>query len=163
MSFLEYFRASMEACRKKTLRYVEDLSETELAWRPRHDANPVVWILWHIGEYEESILWMYYKQPPIFRFKTSCLTCDWKKLPSGKAVLEYLDSARNAFFAFLDTLQEEQLTQTLETERFGSIQLRDLIALPLFHETYHQGQIAYIRRLMAKPVPDENEQHPHRR
>ena len=161
MDFVQWCRENATETRNFTLSIITDLQEHDLVWRPRHDANPIAWILWHIGEYEERILWEYYQQEPIYRFKKSCLDSDFQDLPTGEALTEYLGSTRKAFFAFIDSLTSEQLEEAVKTERFSKISLRDLLTLPIHHEKHHAGQIAYIRRLMGKPLPASNANIPH--
>lgn len=160
MAWIDDYRSAIESCRQRTLFLVQELDDRAFAWKPRHDANSIAWILWHIGEFEESILWNYYRQSPIYRFKVSCLQSDGSTVPSRDALLDYQHSTRKAFLAFLDSVRDADLDELRSTQQFGTISLKTLLELPLHHEYYHQGQIAYIRRLMGRPVAAEESPFP---
>lgn len=153
-SFICWCKQEAQRCRNFTLQAIDDLSETELIWRPRHDANPIAWILWHIAEFEERTLWKYYHQRPLFRFKISCLDAAQSDLPSQVALLDYLRSVRHAYLAFIDSLSDKRLDELVVAPACDTtpISLRELILLPVQHEWLHTGQIAYIRRLMGNPL-----------
>ena len=152
MNWLDTCRRLAQATRERTLRYIDGLQEPELRWLPRHDANPILWILWHIGEYEEKLLWTYYNQAPIYRFGMSCKDCNLQDMPARDAILDYLESTRQAFWAFLDQLDERQLQAPVPSAIAADTPLYEFIFQSIYHEMHHAGQIAYIRRLMGKPV-----------
>ncbi|RMD98433.1 MAG: DinB family protein [Calditrichaeota bacterium] len=154
IDFLSWYRSFATKTRDKTLSLLNGLNEQDFIWRPRHDARPIAWLLWHIGECEESVLWEYYRQEPIYRFRISCTESPFENLPTKEALLEYLKSVRTAFWAFVDNLSADLLSQPIETTRFSRLPLQDLLLLPIHHEIHHAGQISYIRRLMGKPLPE---------
>ena len=149
--------------RKMTLSYVDGLSEAQLRWRPAAEANPILWILWHIGEVHDSVLWTLAGAPPAFPLGRSALSARGpaEEIPGPGDVRRYLDDAQQRFLARLEGLPDEDLPRT-----FGDGVWKGtgagLIALPARHETYHAGQIGYIRRLMGLPVDDRNDGNPYR-
>ena len=38
--------------RKMTLSYLQGLTPEQLLWRAGADANPILWLVWHLGEVE---------------------------------------------------------------------------------------------------------------
>lgn len=160
--------------RRMTLSYVEDLETEALLWRPAVDAlapsgaarskgNPILWLLWHVGEVEESVVWTLDGKPPIFRFGRSALSArgDDETLPGSEDVIEYLEEVRERYRARLEAMPDEDLDKAFGAGVWEG-KGRGLIVLPPRHETYHCGQIAYIRRLMGKPLADVNERNPYR-
>jgi uncharacterized damage-inducible protein DinB len=149
--------------RKMTLSYVDGLSEAQLRWQPAAAANPILWILWHVAEVHDSVLWTLTGAPAAFPLGRSALSARGlaDAVPGPADVRTYLDDAQARFLSRLETLPDEDLPRS-----FGDGVWKGtgagLIALPARHETYHAGQIGYIRRLMGLPVDDRNDGNPYR-
>jgi len=161
MNEMEYIRALAERVRAATLATVEDLSEEQWRWQPAADANPISWLIWHIGEVEESLAWAIQEvKQPFFRFGHSALRAlrmTPKVFPPRSDLLRYLaDTRRGWLELFPDNLEE-----TLSDPWNGRpITYREALPRPALHEIYHQGQIAYIRRLLGHPLADANAGNP---
>ena len=148
--------------RKTTLGYARDLTAPEMAWRPASEANPIGWLLWHVGEVEESVLWTVEGAPPRWHFGRSALAARGQDdLPAPADLFGYLEAVRGRYLDWLQALPETALDQVLgEGDWRGPAQ--SLMFVSPKHENYHCGQIAYLRRLMGRPVPDANEGNPYR-
>ena len=153
---------SAKLARRLTLAYVQDLTPADLAWRPAPGANPIQWLFWHVAEVTEMVLWAFEAKPPTWRFGRSALK---ERGPNGTfpapgELLRYAEEVHARFLAYLQAMPEEALDEPFG-EGVWKGRGAGLIALPPRHETYHCGQIAYVRRLMGKPVADANEQNPY--
>jgi uncharacterized damage-inducible protein DinB len=149
--------------RKITLGYVRDLDAEALAWRPAADANPIGWMLWHIGEVEESVLWTVEGQAPRWEFGRSALAAreSGAALPAPAEILAYLEQVRQRYLAWLQALPDDQVDRVVG-EGVWKGPASSLMFLAPKHESYHCGQITYVRRLMGRSVPDANEENPYR-
>ena len=80
-----------------------------------------------------------------------------KVFPPRRDLLHYLSDTRRGWLE----LFPEDLEETLRDPGTGkTITYREALPQPIFHEIYHQGQIAYIRRLLGRPLPDANAGNP---
>ena len=148
--------------RKVSLGYVKDLDAAAMAWRPAPDANPIGWILWHIGEVEESVLWTVQGKAPRWQFGRSVLEAGLgEELPRPAELLAYLDQVREPYLAWLQDLADDAL-ETMVGEGVWRGPVSALMFVSPKHENYHCGQLTYVRRLMGRPVPDANEKNPYR-
>jgi uncharacterized damage-inducible protein DinB len=149
--------------RKITLGYVRDLDAEAMRWRPAADANPIGWMLWHVGEVEESVLWTVQGQPPRWHFGRSALAAReaGSELPSPADTLAYLEQVRERYLGWLQGLPDEGVDQVVgEGDWRGPV--GSLMFLAPKHESYHCGQITYVRRLMGRSVRDANQTNPYR-
>jgi hypothetical protein len=149
--------------RKMTLSYAGGLPEDRLRWRPGPQANPILWILWHVGEVYDSVVWALDGSAPSFPLGRSALLARGAEdpLPPADQVRSYLGDSQARFFTRLDTFADADLARGFGQGTWAGTGA-GLIALPSQHEIYHVGQIAYIRRLMGDPVDDRNEANPYR-
>lgn len=159
---VELARDLSEKARDYTLELLSPLDPSDLLFRPKPDANPIGWLLWHIGEVEESILWAARGETPSFHFGLSCLRARGDgKLPDRERLIAYLLGVRSRYRAFLDGIEEDDLDRAVTIEGFPPTPLRELIFISAQHEIYHAGQIAYLRRLLGKPMADMNARNPY--
>ena len=152
-----------KSVRKMTLSYAGGLPDDRLRWRPAPQANPILWILWHVGEVYDSVVWALDGSPASFPLGRSALTARGADdvLPGPDQVRSYLGDTQSRFLTRLDAFADADLARTFGEGVWAGTGA-GLIALPSRHETYHVGQIAYIRRLMGDPVDDRNEVNPYR-
>ena len=153
MTFLTWFRKQAEVYRRKTLAAVEDLDDKSILWQPRSDAPSIGWLLWQIGETEESVLWAYYGQQPVYRFGRSYQSCGFRDVPSLEALLRYLKSTRQAYVYFIDNLHDTSAQEEKLAFHLQNLALQDVLFQQLENEIRCFAQISFIRILMGKPQP----------
>jgi uncharacterized damage-inducible protein DinB len=149
--------------RKILLGYVRDLDAEAMRWRPAPDANPIGWMVWHVGEVEESVLWTVEGTPPVWHFGLSALAARGPEamLPAPAEILAYLDTVRGRYLGWLQDLPEDALG-AIRGEGDWRGPIASLMFIAPKHESYHCGQITYVRRLMGRSVPDANQTNPYR-
>ena len=108
------------------------------------------------------MLWAAQGQPARWRFDRSALKARGPEhtLPARDDVLAYLGDVRDRYLTWLQAVQDEELDRTVG-EGVWQGTVGGLIFLSPRHESYHCGQVSYIRRLMGAPVPDRNESNPY--
>jgi uncharacterized damage-inducible protein DinB len=143
--------------RKMTLSFVDGLTEDRLRWRAAPQANPILWILWHVAEVHDSVLWTLDGTAPVFALGRSALTARGADafLPAPADVRRYLDDSQARLLARLAAMPDTDLPRSFG-EGVWKGTGAGLVGLPARHETYHAGQIGFIRRLMGLPVDDRN-------
>jgi uncharacterized damage-inducible protein DinB len=154
--------ADAKRARKTTLATLEGLAPEDLLWRPAPEANPIQWLFWHVAEVYEMVLWTLEARSPSWRFARSALKerGPGGRFPSVEELRAYADDVHAHFLDHLEAMPEAALEQTFG-EGVWKGRGAGLIALPPRHETYHCGQMAYVRRLRGKPLPDLNERNPY--
>jgi uncharacterized damage-inducible protein DinB len=134
-------------------RSLAGLSDDELWWRPSEGGNPMAWILGHITEVRSGLLASLGRP----------LETGWgRKFPRGASVGRPADYPgreaveavwqathglmRDAFSGLTDArLAEPHQGPPLP----GVTTLAGAIAFYAFHETYHVGQLGYLRKQMG--------------
>jgi uncharacterized damage-inducible protein DinB len=147
--------------RKQLYAYVEGLEAADFRFRPAPGANPILWLVWHVAEVEDVVASVLEGKRPEFPLGRSALKARGSDdLPDTERVLRYLFDVRERFMPRLQAFPDDALGVELG-EGVWRGRGQSLIFLPSRHETYHLGQIGYVRRLIGKPVPDLNEGNPY--
>ena len=133
-------------------RALAGLSDEEL-WRRPAGGNPIAWILGHITETRATLLsqlgapWTpsWPKQ-----FARGSMLGDPSAYPSPAAIAESWKQTRKLMRDAFAGLTDEQLLQAPPGPTIaGAETVSDLITFLAFHESYHIGQMAYVRKAIG--------------
>lgn len=132
--------------------YVKDISEAESRIDPQPAGNNMNWNVGHIVSYRSYILGVLgqtafwdeeasapytYNSPPLPRDKGM----------SFEALITLLDSSQEALIATLETSTDDFLAQELAD---GKNTIGSRLEFFSWHEGYHTGQLALLRRIVGK-------------
>ncbi len=146
-------------------RALDGLTADDLAWRPKPDANPIGWLVWHGTRVEDrtvadlqgvSQAWIdegWHAQfgrdsDPLDRgFGHTVDDVGAFRAPDAATLLAYHASVRSRTEAYLDRLADDGLDREVETEHGPStVALR--LANLVNEMVTHGGQAAYARGLL---------------
>jgi len=166
MDVAAFILGSFDRARDYTLRSVEGLTASEYLWRPSAEANPIAWLLLHIGRTEDSGFTRLSPGEPQewdrlgLAARTGLPTTDparsvgggWTPAgvgtfgyPPAAAMLEYLAQVRARSLAVLQRLDPGHYDEPYRTDRPVSIGAY-VYGVPQ-HEASHRGAIEYLRGL----------------
>lgn len=135
-------------------RALDGLSESE-AWHQPGDANPIAWIAGHMAVYRHllaSTLGVGTELPWTASFKRTSQPERGAGTPSLAEIRAALASASEPLMARLATLTDEELAKEAPMKvPTKDPSLRGLIAFFAYHESYHVGQIAYVKKWLGYP------------
>jgi hypothetical protein len=137
-------------------RAVDGLTVDELARRPGPDGNPMLWIVAHLAAMRLGLLAMLgveIERPEwAARFARGKGRPEAQGYPKVDEVLASLAATGPAIRDALARMTETQWAQP-SPRRFPveDESMRGALAFFAFHETYHVGQLAYLRRWLGYP------------
>lgn len=133
-------------------RNLEGIDDVEAAWRPETGANSIHWLLGHLLTYRDrthALLGLPPAWPaslgdpePYKRGHDGSLS---QPVPLA-ALRTALDASQAAVLSALGRLTSERLAEPVNEKSTVGEQLGFLA----FHEGYHAGQVAILRRLLGK-------------
>ena len=134
--------------------YVKDISNEESRINPQLAGNNINWTLGHMVRYRSDILsileqeafWDKETFAP-YDFGSSLLPED-KGLPFNKLV-EQLDKSQETLVTTLENLDEAFLETELNE---GKTTVGARLEFYAWHEGYHTGQLALLRRIIGKDI-----------
>lgn len=137
-------------------RCVDGLSDEELWRRPSDHSNPLFWIAGHITTSRRSLLRLLGGTPaplawePVFdRHERLRPREDY---PAFDAVLDALKDVNQHLKTRMEEATDEQLAAPSPRQFPGNDQsVRSAIAFFAFHDTYHVGQLSYLRKWLGYP------------
>lgn len=135
-------------------RAVDGLSAEELLRQPGEHGNPMLWILAHAVTTRSGLLKMFgaaWDAPAWTRaFTRGSARPASDAYPPVAQVLATLTASTGALNAALETMTEAQWNAP-SAQKFpvADRTLRGDLAFFVFHETYHVGQMAYVRRWLG--------------
>jgi uncharacterized damage-inducible protein DinB len=136
------------------LQAFEGLTHEEL-WRPLTTSNnPLLWVAGHIVQTRAMVLQLLGKQAETgwgSLFDRGTKIGDSKEYPSGTEVLRVMSEISPQLHAALAAIQDEQLNRPASLPIPGLRTLSDELAFFALHDTYHVGQLAYIRKGLGYP------------
>ncbi|MBI2887822.1 MAG: DinB family protein [Chloroflexi bacterium] len=163
-----FVRAAMTRVRNNTLESIRSLTEVEYHWPPGPEANPICFLLLHVGRVEDRYFhrWLQPGATQVWarrelHAKYSLPLDDspqevgngWNiqqvrsfHYPPLGETLDYLEAVRASAFQALDELSLEDMERPLRPEGAEYTKGYYLRAASL-HEASHQGAIDYIRGL----------------
>lgn len=166
MDLASFISGSFARARDYTLRSVEGLTPAEYLWRPSVEANPVAWMLLHIGRTEDSgftrlepgtpQLWDHLGLAGATGLPTTdpvrSVGGGWSgaevgtfPYPSAEEMLDYLAQVRARSLTVLQRLDPARYDEPLRPDRPGTVGAY-VYGVPQ-HEASHRGAIEYLRGL----------------
>lgn len=133
---------------------VEDLSEAELARSPADDSNPMIWIVGHVasarvglntllGGPAERPVWA-----PLFARGRTRESAD--SYPPVGVLLDTLDTAADRLQGLLVAMSDERwAAPSPRPFPIADRSVRGALAFLTYHESYHVGQLAYLRKWLG--------------
>jgi uncharacterized damage-inducible protein DinB len=136
------------------LQALDGLTHEEL-WRPLSASNnPLLWVAGHIVQTRAMVLQILGEQAETGwsnLFDRGAKIGDPKDYPSGPEVARMMGEISLRLLTALASLQDEQLTKPASLQIPGLRTLGDELAFFALHDSYHVGQLAYIRKGLGYP------------
>lgn len=133
-------------------RTLEGLSEQELWQRPA-GGNPIAWLLGHVTETRGSLLTQIgapWKPAWGKQFSRGSACSDAGAYATLADITTAWEETRKLMRDAFGSLTDERLQQPPNGPSFpGVTNVADLIAFLAFHEAYHIGQMAYVRKALG--------------
>jgi uncharacterized damage-inducible protein DinB len=136
------------------LQALDGLTNEEL-WRPLTSSNnPLLWVAGHIVQTRAMVLQILGERAETgwgSLFERGAKIGDPTAYPSGPEVARAMEEISSRLHAALATLPHEQLGGPASLQIPGLKTLADELAFFALHDSYHVGQLAYIRKGLGYP------------
>ena len=160
MNAKDAIKHTMNFCREITLRYTEDMSDTDLFVRPVPAANHIAWQMGHLVAAEhEMMTGLGHQMPALPDGFAEAYTRETAKSngPAGflskNQYLDLMKKMRAATLAAVDATNEADLDQPApESMRDYAQTIGAVLTLVGTHELMHAGQYVVVRRKLGKPI-----------
>ena len=133
---------------------LEGLSDDE-AWKHPGDSNPIYWIAGHLAVYRHSLaalLGAGAELPWAPIFKRTSQPDPSVQGPALSEIRAAIAAASGPLMARFAELTDAQLSETATMKvPTKDPSIRGLIAFFAYHEAYHVGQIAYVKKWLGYP------------
>lgn len=172
MDIREFVKASMTQVRNMTIQSLEGLTEKEYHWYPGAEANPISFLLLHIGRTEDRYFhrWLDPSTPAVwdqqgldkeYNLPISNMPQEagnsWTIqqvrefcYPPLEKILKYLEDVRKDSFRIIGSLDLSTIDEPLRPDRPS--QTRGYyLRMASIHEGGHGGAIDYLRGLYRSP------------
>jgi uncharacterized damage-inducible protein DinB len=136
------------------LQALEGLTQEELWRAPTSHNNSMLWVAGHVAQTRASVLQMLGEQIDTGwgnLFDRGAKVEDRKQYPSGPEVARVLREVNPRLRAALSALTDEQLNRPASLPIPGLKTFTDELAFFALHDSYHVGQLAYIRKSLGYP------------
>jgi hypothetical protein len=135
-------------------RGVEGVSREDLLRRPHDDSNPLIWVAGHALTSRSSLARICgaenVENPWSKMFARGASVDSSVSYPEVSEILGLWDGVTEKLMTRLEKLDDEELSQPAPFPVPTSDKTkRGAIAFLSFHETYHIGQIAYLRKWLG--------------
>jgi uncharacterized damage-inducible protein DinB len=143
-SFNDYF----------VLQALEGLSHEELWRAPTSYNNPMLWVAGHVVQTRAMVLQMLGDRVETGwgnLFDRGTKIGDAKQYPSGAEIARVMREVSPRLHDALSTLSDEHLSKPASLPIPGIKTLADELAFFALHDSYHVGQLAYIRKSLGYP------------
>lgn len=134
-------------------RALNGLSESELWHRPTSRNNPMLWLAGHVTETRVKLLQILGETFDTTwgeLFDRNATLQEPARYPSVEEIKRVMDEVKGKLYARLEALNEEQLAQPAKGP--GAKTLADQVAGFAFHDSYHVGQMGYVRKALGYPA-----------
>lgn len=133
---------------------LEGVSPDHLRQRPSDQSNPMIWIACHLTYSRAAFARMTGTQieqrPWLKLFHRGAKIEDLLDYPQIEEVIAAWKEASDILSSRMPELTEEELSKPGSFEvPSGDQTMRGAIAFLMFHETYHVGQLAYLRKWLG--------------
>ncbi len=133
---------------------LEGLSREELYRQAGGGANPVIWIVGHVTHSRCSLLNLLGKKREIpwkDLFARGVKDLDFRRYPHLDEILAVWNEAGAELAARFDELSDEELSaESPHKFPVSDNTIRGAINFMAYHEGYHMGQLAYLRKWLGK-------------
>jgi uncharacterized damage-inducible protein DinB len=146
---------------------LQGLTPAELRWQPTLNANPILWMAWHMARVEDGWinqrigrgegLWLHQGWREKLGFKTEGsgfgdTPDDVRAMPevSIDAVMAYFEAVREAGLKVIERLTDDDFDQPISRPGRNDVTLRWALGHVLVEESQHLGQIAYVRGMIRR-------------
>ena len=133
-------------------RQIEDLSNEDCLLQPPFRGNCINWILGHLLSSRQTVLDMLaqdavidHKELISYEYDSEPITAESKGILSLERLLELLEKAQTLISEGLSKVSEEDWNNK-EIDEKGT-KLWERVEFLSWHETYHVGQLEYLRQL----------------
>ena len=136
------------------LQALEGLSREEGWRRLTEDTNPLLWVAGHIVQTRAMVLQMLGETVDTgwgSRFDRGSRLGEAKDYPSLDEVARKMGEISPRLHGALASLQDEQLNRPASLPIPGLKTLTDELAFFALHESYHVGQLAFVRKGLGYP------------
>jgi uncharacterized damage-inducible protein DinB len=134
-------------------RTLEGLSDEEVWQSPPGGGNPIGWILGHVAGYRTVMLRLLGSPlPPQWEprlFARGAVRGDRASYPTRAAIESAWQATHAAMREAFAAATAAQLSAPAPTELPGVRTVADQLAFGAFHESYHVGQMGYVRRQLG--------------
>jgi DinB superfamily len=136
-------------------RALDGLTKEQLWTPPTGRNNPMLWVVGHFVETRAQLLGLLGE--PIDtgwgeRFTRGATLGDVTRYPLREEVERIMSDVSRQLQAKLAVLDDQQLSRPPAVEMAGAATVADQVALFAFHDSYHVGQMAYIRKALGYPA-----------
>jgi len=137
------------------LRALDGLTQEELWRSPNDHTNPLLWVAGHIVQTRATVLQMLGEQAETgwgHLFDRGAKIVDAKQYPAGAEVARVMNEISPRLHSKLASLHDGQLNRPASLPIPGLKTLTDELAFFALHDSYHVGQLAYIRKGLGYPA-----------
>ena len=134
------------------LQAIEGLTHEELWRAPTGHNNPLLWVAGHIVQTRAMVLQLLGERvEPGWGtlFDRGAKIGDAKQYPSGTEVAQVMRDVSPRLRSALSALSDEQLSKPASLPIPGITTLADELAFFALHDSYHVGQLVYIRKSLG--------------
>src|SRR5215469_7396107 len=136
------------------LQALDGLTHEELWRRLSPSNNPLLWVAGHIVQTRAVVLQILGERAETgwrSLFDRGAKIGDPKEYPSGPEVARVMGEISPRLHSVLASQQDEQLARPASLQIPGLKTLTDELAFFALHDSYHIGQLAYIRKGLGYP------------
>jgi uncharacterized damage-inducible protein DinB len=134
---------------------LEGLSAAELGQRLTDKNNPMLWLAGHVAEARALLLRILGEQVDTSwgeRFGRGAALQEAVPYPSAEEIKRVMEEINRKLYAKLEASDDQQLAEPAKgMELPGAKTVADQIALFAMHDSYHVGQMAYVRKGLGYP------------
>jgi hypothetical protein len=160
MTAKDAIRNTLDFCRHVTVEYLNDFTDADLLIRPVPAANHTAWQLGHlIASEHEMVAALGHKMPDLPAGFAAKYTAETAKsdqpgdFANKQHYLELLEKMRAGTLAALNATPDADLDKPApESMRVFAPTVAAVFLITGTHELMHAGQLATVRRKLAKPV-----------
>ncbi|HEY6805656.1 MAG TPA: DinB family protein [Pyrinomonadaceae bacterium] len=129
------------------------ISREDLSRRPHGDSNPIIWVAAHALSWRSSLAKMCgadVTNPWARLFEGGSKLDDEMEYPEASEIIELWDDTTRKLMKRFEELGDDELAKPASFGvPFGENTLRGAIVFLNFHETYHIGQIGFLRKWLG--------------
>ncbi len=156
-AMLELPAASYARSTQMLAKCCNGLSDEEWSRRPNDSANCMQWIVGHLVWARSraiTLLGSSWERPWLVQFARGVKPCDAAQYPAPAEMLSAWHEAGETLAAALENVSGEKLVTPVQqpSPSFDG-KVGGMVGFLAFHEAYHVGQAAYLRRWLGHDGP----------